>query len=938
MSSSPIEPGSAEGGAPLHRLPSAEAVPGEDHQGEGEALPSAGQEYSSVTGPVHFVSSPSNYQSQALPSTSYPSHPYPHSYGDPSAVDPYAQFGPPSLHNPLSPPPHHQGVVGERSWTNRGGPNSEDVGEADDGASLPSVSASLPLPLLVSSVMASSPPSPPLSSLDSSYASHRPVPILTSNLTRGAPAVVPSSHLDTLEALASSDLPSLPPIPSSPQHQPSVEPTVEADYPSIPSNLPRLPTYAVSMGHEEEEEEEVVPGAGGDGDDNGDGTPPPVINIHYAEDAEEEVAHNGLTIQTSGPIGGLATQSVASYDYGGEEEKKHEGGGYDLGVTAASAITATTIPYQMSNGTFNPGHADDGLNNTSRFTTYGGSSHYPLDGEGLGAIGSSIGSTTTPSPLPYNTASSLVLLSPPGGDATVSPSAHSTPLHLRPSSALSVYSPAPEDVNGTMKSAISVLSYGEGDEEEGEVVDVMEGRVVGMEEGYPSYQNTTASYQYSDVDDTKEGMRGDMEGAMRVAGMAEAMHVVAEEKEREDEGLQVVRVDGMDGLKLPEGGISDIELATLQRGTSSVADEWQHSGVQSVKVEDPVSGAIASLQNMFKISVTVNNNSGINQNAEGQSGAVAAAGRGRSPQPKRKFRWPLFSALVLVVDVLLFIIPLAWSSWTFASLYDNPMYGPDGSTLLHFGAKFTPALLIHSENWRLLVSCFLHAGIIHIVFSLVIGLMFSWSLEQEYGWYRVLPIWLISGVFSQLFSALLSPQFVSVGGTAALAGVVGSFMADFCHTHERIVGKWNYFFRNCFTSGVMFVAGIFPFVDNWGIGAGAVMGFFLGLVLYAPVNKTREGKWKVHHPFLAVPAAFMVVAMFAVITGVLYSQSSLSASTYSERGNAHYIGCVDTSYWTCHSGVPFDCFNPNDGSFAPGSGVSGMGSGNGTDVQASGYC
>ena len=421
MSFSP-EPGSVEAGP--HRLPSAEAVPGEVH-------PSL---YPSATSAVHFVSSPSNSQSHAISPTSYPSHPHVDPYAEPSTVsaDPYAEFAPPTVHNPLT-PPRNAGAVD----SSRRGRSAEDVDddvkegggeEVVPGSVAPSASASLPLPLLVSSVMAT-PPSPPPPA-DSSYASHRPEPILTSHLSRVA-AVPGPAHLETLEALASSELPSLPPLPPLPSAPPAeLQPAVEAEYPSVPSILPRLPTYAVSMGKEEEgDEEEVVPGAAGDEREE---TPPPVINIHYAEDAEEEVGQRPM--ESSGPIGGLATQSVASYDYGEEEEKKvHEEHGYGLGVTAASAITATTVPYHMSSGTFIPHNADDGLNHTSRFTTYGGSSHYALDGDGLGAIASSIGSTTTPSPLPYNTASSLVLLSPPGGDATISPSAHSTPLHLRPS-------------------------------------------------------------------------------------------------------------------------------------------------------------------------------------------------------------------------------------------------------------------------------------------------------------------------------------------------------------------------------------------------------------------------------------------------------------------------------------------------------------------------
>ena len=763
------------------------------------------------------------------------------------------------------------------------------------------------------------PSPPPLPSADVSTAdsvhptssSHRPPSIVTGH-RRPSPALPlrplppPASSaptLDHLEALVSALPSSLPEIPLPPP-----PPYSEADAASSP------------LGRWEEEKGKAVVMDGS--------TPPPVISIHYAEDAEDgsddEESEAPGSAAAAGPVGGRSLPTAYEYpEVGGEggeasEEEKQKAGELEAarGYGGSASITGTTVPFQSA-GTFVP----DGLGRT-----FDSSAPCSLDGDGTAAtLRSSIGSTTTPSPLPYNTASSLALLASPT-ERPLSPSAHSTPEHLRPSSALSLYSPpAVDDVHGTMKSAVSVLSYDDGDMDGAEAV---EGADRGLQEGHSSpladypraaYQGT-ASYQYEDADESKEGEREEVQAL-----------AVAEEKEEQGEAaeLQVVRVDGGEVDEVHRAAFhasSDIELA---RSNSRYADHFTHSGVQSVKVEDGVTGGVlAQVQSAFKVDVKVHvqgRHDGVNENPEG---------RRRPREPRKTFRWPLFCALFLTLDTLLFLVPLAWGGWSFASLFDNPMFGPDGSALLHFGAKFTPALLVHGQSWRLLASCFLHAGIIHIIFSLTVGLVYGWSLEQEYGWYRVLPIWLVSGVFSQLFSALLSPQLVSVGGGAALAGVVGSWLADFCHTHERIVGKWSFFARNAFSSALIFASGVFPFVDNWGLGSGAVMGFVLGLVLYAPLHKTREGRWKLHHPLLAVPAAVLVLLMFAVVTGVLYSQSSSSASTYDLRGNAHSIGCVDTPYWSCHSGVPLDCYNAQ-GVFQPGSGGA---PGNTTTADYSGYC
>ena len=805
-------------------------------------------------------------------------------------------------------------------------------------SSSPAISATLPLPLLLSSVIAAAPSSPhsaglwPTSasssssppSLPSAYSSHRPVPIATSNLARPPP---PSSlaDLDALEQAAPAHLPQVP----------GEEALSHKDS-----------AAAAAAGHramEEEEEGELKVESGrADGAEGAAPSaavhPQPALSIEYAEFADEEAPGQSAVAAVTVPQpyrygGGVYDDDDVDEEAKDQEEDRvgevaglGEGRTTVLSGTLTSSFGDTTVPY----------------------------SHYALPRAGLPLQSSTLGSTTAPSTQPYSTASSLALLGPADSSIPFSPSVHSTPPHLRPSSALSAYSPRQSspypDERGTLQSALSVQSYdtagggGEDDEVDRGEVEGYEGGQLGEEGAYTGYQRT-ASYQYDDPAEVKEGEGEAVEGAPHFHGMvlssagAAALMAggVREEKAREDDDdaggadAGVVRVD-----------VDDYPVAfeiELQRASSGLADQWQQPPVvaQTVRVEEAAvaGGLVVAPIDGFGVDG--------NENPEGRSSAVqgrplssrqrkspngkSANHRGRPTGRPALQHWPLFTAAIVVLDVVYFVAMLGWGSWTFASLLDNPMYGPDGATLLHFGARFTPTILLHAEHWRLIVSCILHAGIIHIIFSLCIGALYCFTLELEYGWYRVLTIWVGSGVFSQMFASLLSPDLISVGGGAALTGVVASWLSDFVHTHDRIVGKWQYLVRNLFTSGLVFVSGIFPFVDNWGLGSGAVMGFLLGLVLYAPLHRTREGRWKVHHLPIVVPAALLTIAAFAVVPAVLFHQSDSSA--YSPRGPAHWIACVDTSYWSCHSGVPLDCYY--DGQFQPGNS-------NATDSGYSGYC
>jgi len=257
---------------------------------------------------------------------------------------------------------------------------------------------------------------------------------------------------------------------------------------------------------------------------------------------------------------------------------------------------------------------------------------------------------------------------------------------------------------------------------------------------------------------------------------------------------------------------------------------------------------------------------------------------------------------------VMLLVMLSYDNWSLASLYDNPMYGPEGSTLLHFGAKFSPALLAHHQSWRLFVSCFLHSGIIHLVFSLGIAFMYLFSLEKEHGWLRVSTVFVVSGIFSQLFSALISPTVVSVGGAAALTGVVSSWLGDFVHSYNQIQLPWQYFIRNVISTAIVFAAGIFPFNDNWANFGAVIAGVVCGLAFYFPIHKSkRTGRWRVHHVKVWVPALALLVVMICTVCGALYGQSESDA--YKSRGNAHWIACIDAPYWSCSAGVPDGCFS-----------------------------
>ena len=105
----------------------------------------------------------------------------------------------------------------------------------------------------------------------------------------------------------------------------------------------------------------------------------------------------------------------------------------------------------------------------------------------------------------------------------------------------------------------------------------------------------------------------------------------------------------------------------------------------------------------------------------------------------------------------------------------------DQSALIHLGANVA-SLTLSGESWRLLSSVFLHSSVSHLLMNMFALLVVGGVVERILGKWRLLIIWLFSGVFGGLISACYalreSEQIViSVGASGAIMGIAGAAIA-----------------------------------------------------------------------------------------------------------------------------------------------------------------
>lgn len=94
--------------------------------------------------------------------------------------------------------------------------------------------------------------------------------------------------------------------------------------------------------------------------------------------------------------------------------------------------------------------------------------------------------------------------------------------------------------------------------------------------------------------------------------------------------------------------------------------------------------------------------------------------------------------------------------------------------LIAWGAKYNP-LIIQGELWRLFTPMFIHIGLEHLALNLLTLYFLGVQLEQLFGKWRFLALYLISGVGGNILSFALSSN-ISAGASTSLFGLFGAYL------------------------------------------------------------------------------------------------------------------------------------------------------------------
>jgi rhomboid protease GluP len=186
----------------------------------------------------------------------------------------------------------------------------------------------------------------------------------------------------------------------------------------------------------------------------------------------------------------------------------------------------------------------------------------------------------------------------------------------------------------------------------------------------------------------------------------------------------------------------------------------------------------------------------------------------------------------VVVSVLIALNVLVFAAMAVAGV---SLFNPASQDLFRWGANFAPATL-HGQAWRMLTSTFVHVGVVHLIFNMLVLWAGGVRMEKILGHAGFTITYLLSGLMGSVATLAVHPMSVGAGASGAIFGIYGALLGFLIQDRSSIppavfkaMGKGTLVFL-----GYNLVFSLKPGVDLSAHLGGLVAGILCGLALSRP--------------------------------------------------------------------------------------------------------
>lgn len=341
-------------------------------------------------------------------------------------------------------------------------------------------------------------------------------------------------------------------------------------------------------------------------------------------------------------------------------------------------------------------------------------------------------------------------------------------------------------------------------------------------------------------------------------------------------------------------------------------------------------------------------------------------------QRERTCRWlkrlPWFTMVVSAAQIVVFIVEFVRMGVETGSPLQlkpsvNPMLGPSPYLLINMGARYGPCMhyidkitngdilwpCANSTSmdtnvcslrelcgfdfkpqgayqwWRLITAIFLHSGIIHLAFNMLLQILLGGRLEKDIGVVRFVIIYFVSGVGGFLLSAnFAGTGMASVGASGAIFGIIGIDLLDLLYNWDTYKHPMRNLLLHIAEIIINFVLGLLPGLDNFAHIGGLAMGVLSGVAILQSPQKLwqqTQSQSRSHTSdavtpfedasidplrpamhFVRRPWQWCAYGLVRIIAGLLVVAFYVLLAINFSRGGGHcswckYLSCLPVNGW-----------------------------------------
>lgn len=181
---------------------------------------------------------------------------------------------------------------------------------------------------------------------------------------------------------------------------------------------------------------------------------------------------------------------------------------------------------------------------------------------------------------------------------------------------------------------------------------------------------------------------------------------------------------------------------------------------------------------------------------------------------------------------------------------------PEQDPTLEWKDRTTKPDLEPDQWWRFITPIFMHAGLIHIGFNLLLQMTLGRDMEKEIGSLRFTLVYISAGIMGNVLGGNYAPEGTpSVGASGSLFGILALVLLDLLYNWSTRPSPVKDLLFLLLDIAIAFVLGLLPGLDNFAHIGGFLMGIVLGVCLLRSPQALRERIGGDEPPYSSVESA-----------------------------------------------------------------------------------